>query len=60
MGRGGSNASNAGSGPRPFIGNAAMGILNVAPDPVDGTVWVRADVDWPSDLRVRLNFIILN
>jgi hypothetical protein len=45
---------------RPFIGDAAMGILNVAPDPVDGTVWVRADVDWPSNLRVRLNFVILN
>jgi hypothetical protein len=45
---------------RPFIGDAAMGILNVAPDPADGTVWVRADVDWPSDLQVRLNFVILN
>jgi hypothetical protein len=43
----------------PFIGDANMGILNVAPD-ADGTVWVRGHVDWPSDLRCRLNFVILN
>jgi hypothetical protein len=43
----------------PFIGDANMSILNVAPRP-DGSIDVRWSVDWPTDLRVRLNFIIVN
>jgi hypothetical protein len=43
----------------PFLGNANMGILNVVPQD-DGTITVRGNVDWTSQLRCLLNFIIVN
>jgi hypothetical protein len=44
----------------PFIGNAHMQILNVAPQS-DATVFVRYNVAWNGDpLPIRFNFIIVN
>lgn len=42
----------------PFLAEARMGIWNVVPG--DGTISVRGNIDWPSPLRCRLNFIIVN
>ena len=41
----------------PFIGDAAMSILNVAPDDT-GTVWIRMNVDFGSTLNWRVIFHI--
>ncbi|MEV7443245.1 hypothetical protein AB0O22_19260 [Streptomyces sp. NPDC091204] len=43
----------------PFIGNAKMEVHNVAPHG-DGRIIVRAEVHWGSNLKVRLNYIIVN
>ena len=43
----------------PFVGNAAMQVLNVSPDDL-GNIFVRCNVDWSSPLRLRFNFIIVN
>jgi hypothetical protein len=43
----------------PFLGDARMSVLNVVPRN-DGSVDVRWHVDWPEQLPVRLNFIIVN
>ena len=43
----------------PFVGNAHMSVLNVAPRN-DGSVDVRWNVGWETLLPVRLNFIIVN
>jgi hypothetical protein len=48
-----------GSDGTPFIGAADMSVLNVAPHD-DGSIDVRWNVNWPEDLSVRLNFIIVN
>jgi hypothetical protein len=42
----------------PFIGDAHMSILNVAPR--NGSVDVRYRVDWPNSLSLRLNLVIVN
>ncbi|RKN38324.1 hypothetical protein [Streptomyces hoynatensis] len=44
---------------RPFIGNARLEVYNVAPFR-DGRIIVRGNVEWQSDLNVRLNYIIVN
>jgi len=41
----------------PFIGNASMQVLNVAPSD-DGNVYVRMNVAWDSTLQWRLTFFI--
>ncbi|MFD5318319.1 hypothetical protein [Streptomyces sp. NPDC127098] len=43
----------------PFIGNARLQVYNVAPHS-DGRIIVRGNVEWGSDLSVRLNYIIVN
>lgn len=43
----------------PFLAAADMSIWNVVPKD-DGTISVRGNIDWPSPLRCRLNFIIIN
>ena len=43
----------------PFLGSARMSVANVVPRN-DGSVDVRWQVDWPQQLPVRLNFIIVN
>jgi hypothetical protein len=43
----------------PVFGDAPMSVLNVVPLD-DGTVWVRANVNFDLALPVRLNFIIFN
>jgi hypothetical protein len=42
----------------PFVGDAQMSILNVAPR--NGSIDVRYRVDWPDQLNLRLNFVIVN
>jgi hypothetical protein len=44
---------------RPFIGDAAMEVFNVAPND-DNTLIVRGHVHWDRALQVRLNLVILN
>jgi hypothetical protein len=43
----------------PFLGNAKMQVFNVVPQQ-DGTITVRYNVDWDSNLRILFNFIIVN
>ncbi|MFE9927996.1 hypothetical protein [Streptomyces sp. NPDC005533] len=43
----------------PFIGDAKMEVHNVAPHG-DGRIIVRAEVHWERNLKVRLNYIIVN
>jgi hypothetical protein len=44
------------SGDQPFIGDATMKVYNVAPRD-GGEVDVRGEIDWDTDLLVRVNFI---
>jgi hypothetical protein len=41
---------------RPFLGSAIMHIDNVVPQ--DGSVLVRGNIDWNSDLRARVSIYI--
>jgi hypothetical protein len=43
----------------PPVGDATMQVYNVVPTD-DGTVWVRYNVNWGSDLIIRFNFIVVN
>ncbi len=43
----------------PFLGAASMQIFNVVPLQ-DGTITVRYNVNWDSNLRILFNFIIVN
>jgi len=40
---------------RPFIGSATMKVYNVAPG--NGIVDVRGEIDWDSDLNIRVNIL---
>ncbi|MCX4750495.1 hypothetical protein OG455_34145 [Kitasatospora sp. NBC_01287] len=40
----------------PFVGDATLTVHNVAPG--NGTVQLRGEVDWDSDLSVRVSFLI--
>jgi hypothetical protein len=42
----------------PFIGGATMKVYNVSPHD-DGTVEVRGEVDWDSDLNIRVSLAAL-
>jgi len=39
----------------PFLGDATMKVYNVVPH--DGWVEVRGEVDWDSDIRIRISVI---
>lgn len=43
----------------PFLGAASMQVFNVVPLQ-DGTITVRYNVNWDSNLRILFNFIIVN
>jgi hypothetical protein len=43
----------------PFSGAARLVVYNVSPAD-NGSVVVKGDVVWDSDLRIRLNFVIVN
>jgi hypothetical protein len=41
----------------PFIGNATMKLYNVAPRD-GGQVDVRGEIDWDSDLNIKVSFVV--
>ena len=41
----------------PFIGDAQMQILNIAPED-DGNVWLRISIGWDSDLNYRVTLFV--
>lgn len=43
----------------PFIGDAFMDVLNVAPTS-DGHVLLRVQIDWPSPLQYRVRLLLSN
>jgi hypothetical protein len=43
----------------PFSGAARLVVYNISPAD-DGSVTVKGDVVWDSDLKIRLNFVIVN
>ena len=43
----------------PFLALASLDVHNISPRN-DGAVFVRVSIGWPSDLPVRINFIIFN
>lgn len=43
----------------PFVGNAAMQVLNIAPRD-DGIIDMRVWVAWHEPLNVRINFLVSN
>ena len=40
----------------PHMGDASMKVYNVAPE--NGSVFVRGEVDWDSDLDIRVSFLV--
>lgn len=43
----------------PFMGDASMEIRNIVPRD-DGNVDLRVEVDWDSDLDIRIKFVIFD
>ena len=44
-------------GGEPMLGNANLSVLSVSPNDA-GELWIRINIDWPSDLHYKVTAII--
>ena len=42
----------------PHLGDADLTVQNIVPEESTGRVWFRCHIDWPSDLDLRISWII--